>query len=168
MSQQKSAGPCEPETASSRTSRLQDVQGTIWSSSTVCCVCSPGSSPDPIHGPPGAALAHLLLQFLPQFVEGGSPAWLLCPARPHQGVKSGGAVLRSVHAIARLHSLLHLPEGLQEQRGERQRAEFVSEVELQLGGGQISNICPTSESLQKDRFFHISIHECFRSKALLV
>lgn len=62
------------------------------------------------------ALTHLLLQFLSQLVEGGSPAWLLVPASPHQGVQSRGAVFRSIHAIACLHSLLYLRERLQEQK----------------------------------------------------
>lgn len=58
----------------------------------------------------------LLLQFLSQFVEGGSLAGVLLPAGPHQGINSRGAVFWSLHAITCLHSLLHLPERLQEQK----------------------------------------------------
>lgn len=61
-------------------------------------------------------LTCLLLQFLSQFVEGGSPAWLLLPAHPHQGVESRGAVFGRIHAIACLHLLLYLRERLQQQQ----------------------------------------------------
>lgn len=93
--------------------RLYIIQGNSQYNLTICSLCSPRTMAD---AGPGGSLTHLLLQFLSQFVEGGSPAWLLLPASLHQGVKSRGAVFWSIHAIAFLHSLLYLFERLQEQK----------------------------------------------------
>ncbi len=74
------------------------------------------SRPDPVLTlRPGAEFPRLSFEFLSQFVESRSSAWLLLPANPHQGVNTRGAVFWSLHAKAPLHSLLHLLQRLQEQ-----------------------------------------------------
>lgn len=99
------------------------------------------SRPDPIpvlRPRVWVAFTHLLFKFLSQFVESRSSAGLLLPANPHQGVNTRGTVLWSLHAIAPLHSLLHLPERLHEQdegqgqwgrRGRKWKLEFAVQID---------------------------------------
>lgn len=72
--------------------------------------------------------SHLLFQSVSQFVKGGSSPWFLLPAGPHQGVSTRRAVVRSLHAIASLHFLLHLVKSLA--RGTRVRDSDKEQVEL--------------------------------------
>lgn len=60
-----------------------------------------------------APFNHFLFKFLPQFGKAGSPARLLFPAEPHEGVNISRAFLWSLHTIASLHLLLHLLQRLQ-------------------------------------------------------
>lgn len=123
----------------------------------------------------------LLLQFLSQFVEGGSLAGVLLPACPHQGVNSRGAVFWSLHAITCVHSLLHLPERLQEQKEQIAKElwgcadwNFRASVwnlvatgcEERNSNKTNTNICPKSENLQQERYFH-SRNKCFRCRRLV-
>lgn len=97
------------------------------------------SGPDPVPTlRPRAGFTYLSFEFLSQFVESRSSAWLLLPANPHQGVNTRGAVLWSLHAEASLHSLLHLLQRLQEQ-GQRERKEGASEV-----GSVVTLVCSTN------------------------
>lgn len=54
----------------------------------------------------------LLLQLLCKLLEGWALAWLQLPAALHQGIDSGRAALRGVHAVPLLQQLCHLLQGL--------------------------------------------------------
>lgn len=102
---------------------------------------------------------HLLFQSVSQLVKSGSPPWFLLPAGPHQGVSTRRAVVRSLHAIASLHLLLHLVKslatGTRVRDGDKEEAEF-------SGTEEEKKKCGVAGSLQTPKRHKVSDLKCIK------